>query len=176
VTAKVKMALLTTPDVGGARIDVDTDDGQVTLHGQVTNEDERADAERAASEIAGVRAIRNLLQVVPEHREKGVRIVDAALKARVSAVLKAHPDLAGISPKSVHAGVVLLDGKAERFSDHLEALEVVANVGGVRRVESEIHSPDRLADREIWFSDEPIPTHQDSDAHRSASRSDEHGR
>ena len=43
-------------------------------------------------------------------------------------------------------GVVLLSGKAASMTDHLEALNVAGKVPGVRRVESEIEAPDRLAD------------------------------
>ncbi len=47
-------------------------------------------------------------------------------------------------------GVVLLGGTAKTLSAHLRAVEVVAAVPGVRRVASEIQSPDTLADEEIW--------------------------
>jgi osmotically-inducible protein OsmY len=50
----------------------------------------------------------------------------------------------------VNEGVVLLGGKAKTLTDHLNAVEVAAHVKGVRRVASEIQSPDVLADAGIW--------------------------
>ena len=60
-----------------------------------------------------------------------------------------------IAVQSVNQGVVLLAGTAKTLSAHLRAVEVVARVPGVRRVASEIQSPDTLADAEIWR--EPTP-------------------
>ena len=51
--------------------------------------------------------------------------------------------------QSVNNGAVLLGGKAQTMSDHLRAIEIARGVPGVRKVESEIESPDRLADDEI---------------------------
>jgi osmotically-inducible protein OsmY len=52
--------------------------------------------------------------------------------------------------QSVNQGTALLGGKVDSLTAHLRALEVARSVDGVRRVESEIQSPDRLADNEIW--------------------------
>jgi len=57
--------------------------------------------------------------------------------------------------QSVNQGVVLLGGTAKTLSAHLRAVEVAASVPGVRRVASEIQSPDTLADATIWR--EPTP-------------------
>ena len=54
-----------------------------------------------------------------------------------------------IAVQSVNQGVVLLAGTATTLSAHLRAVEVVAGVPGVRRVASEVQSPDTLADAEI---------------------------
>jgi len=57
----------------------------------------------------------------------------------------------------VNQGVVLLGGTAKTLSAHLRAVEVAAAVPGVRRVASEIQSPDTLADAEIWRAPTPQP-------------------
>jgi len=66
--------------------------------------------------------------------------------------LKADTVLAdsSISVQSVNNGVVLLGGTAKTLTAHLHAVQTVASVPGVRRVASEIQSPDKLADNEIW--------------------------
>jgi osmotically-inducible protein OsmY len=155
VTAKVKMALLTSPGVGGP-INVDTDDGRVTLHGEVAKADQKREAERVASEVTGVHGVRNLLQIIPPEQKKEIRIHDAALEKRVKAVLEDVPSLRDVKVKSVHHGLVLLGGKTERMSDHLDALELVANVEGVRQVATDVQTPDVSNERRLGSGEETL--------------------
>jgi len=158
VSTKVKMLLLNSPAVSGYPIDVDTDEGRVTLHGKVPSNAEKTEAGRIAKAGTGVVSVRNLLQVVPESKLKSVDLADDQLKDYVNAALKAQPALANssIQTKSVHKSVVLLEGKAATLSDHLFALQVAAAVPGVRQVASEIQSPDDFGDREVWFEEPPV--------------------
>ncbi len=151
ITAKTKMALLTSKDVSGTAVNVDTVDGRVTLHGKVPSADEKAKAESIARGIEGAKEVRNLLQVVPEKREETAKATDADVEKRVKDALKAKASLqdSNISVQSVNQGVVLLAGDAKTMSDHLEAIRTASRVSGVRRVSSEIKSPDTLGDEEI---------------------------
>jgi hyperosmotically inducible protein len=146
------MSWRTTETVSATRINVDTTDGRVTLHGQARSEQERAKAESVARKIDGVSEVRNLIQVVPESKAEIVQVADADLTKRVEAALDRDPALrdSDIHVQSANSGVVILDGKAKTLSDHRRALEVAARVDGVSRVESSIESPDSLADAEIW--------------------------
>jgi len=152
VTTKVKMALLMAEDVPATAVRVDTMDGKVTLYGTVSSADEKARAERAAKGVEGVREVRDLLQVVAKPRQESAAVADEALSAAIQKRLDADPALrdSKIEVKSVNSGVVLLDGTAETLTAHLDALEVARTVTGVKRVASEIESPDALADDEIW--------------------------
>lgn len=152
VTTKVKMSLLTSEGVSTRNVQVDTIDGRVTLHGSVPTQAEKARAEEVASQIDGVIKVRNLLQVVPPRQEAKLQRTDSQLKKEVDARLKADPALAdsSIKVKSVNAGVVLLSGNARTLSDSYRAADVTAGVPGVRRVASEIQSPDTLGDAELW--------------------------
>jgi osmotically-inducible protein OsmY len=151
VTAKTKIALMTTAGIPSNDVNVDTVDGVVTLHGTVNTPAEKARAEQEARKIDGVREVRNLLQVVPRRQEKAVKASDGEIEDRVAKALKDDRALEGsdIDVQSVNNGVVLLDGKADSVSDHLRALQDAYAVPGVRKVESEVKSPDRLADEEI---------------------------
>jgi len=151
ITTKSKVALLTTKGVSSTAVNVDTVDGVVTLHGKVNSADEKARAEAEVKKIDGVKEVRNLLQVVPERAEKTVKTSDNEIKDRVTKALKNDKALSdsSIAVQSVNNGVVLLAGKANSVADHLEAIETAYAVPGVRRVESEVQSPDRLADEEI---------------------------
>jgi osmotically-inducible protein OsmY len=155
ITAKVKSTLIVSKDVGGFPINVDTNDGIVTLSGKVTARTERIEAERLARAASDVRDVRNLLQVVPERRRKAVDTSDDRVEKAVKAALKNEPRLenSSIGVKSVNKGVVLLSGKAATMSDHLLALGIARRVEGTQRVASEIESPDRFGDREVWYDD-----------------------
>lgn len=63
VTAKVKARLMADPEVNAFHIDVDTLEGRVTLSGKVTNEEQKAEAEKLARRTEGVREVVNRLQV-----------------------------------------------------------------------------------------------------------------
>jgi len=158
VTAKVKMLLMNSPSVGGLPINVDTNDGRVTLHGMVPTNAEKTEAGRIARAGTGVLAVRNLLQVVPDSRRKAVNVADDRIQEDISAALKAEPALknSSIHAKTVTKGVVLLDGKAASLSDHLLAIEVTSSVPGVRQVSSQVDSPDQFGDREVWYDDAPV--------------------
>lgn len=157
VSTKVKMTLLNSPAVTGTRIHVDTDAGRVTLHGMVNSAAEKTEAERIARAGTGVASVRNLLQVVPPSRRDQIEASDDLIRTSVDDALRAEPSLkaSSIGVKSVNKGVVLLSGKAVTLSDHLYALELTSAVPGVRRVASEVESPDEFADLEIWADDSP---------------------
>jgi len=150
ITTKAKLALLTTSDVHATGINVDTIDGRVTLHGKVTSEAEKTKAEDTVKGIQGVTGVRNLLQVVAERRENAVESNDKDIKTRVEKTLANDKAFKDVSVQSVNAGVVLLAGEVPTLTDHLNAVTRVSEVPGVRHVASEIKSPDRLGDAEIY--------------------------
>jgi osmotically-inducible protein OsmY len=150
ITTKVKASLLTDAAVDGLKINVDTMDGRVTLHGRTESPAEKARAEELARKVNGVSEVRNLIQVVPASREERVTATDEQIRERIEAAFAKEPGLAGVSVQSVNRGVVLLSGETKTLSAHLRALEVARAAAGVQRVESQIKSPDRLADDEIW--------------------------
>jgi hyperosmotically inducible periplasmic protein len=156
ITAKVKLALLTTEGVSGTDIKVDTVIGRVTLYGKAYSAEEKAKAETIARRVDGVEAVRNLLVVAPAP-EKATRLSDDDLKLRVEQALQADPSLksSNIGVESANNGVVLLDGTAKTLSAHLRAAEVAAAVPGVRGITSKIQSPQALADAEIWRGPSP---------------------
>jgi hyperosmotically inducible protein len=171
ITTKTKLALLTTEGVSGTAIHVDTVLGRVTLYGTVGSAAEKAKAETVAQQIDGVTGVRNLLRVAAPPREQAVQVSDGTLKSRVEQALRADPSLrdSQIAVPSVNQGVVRLAGTAKTLSAHRRAVEVVAHVPGVRRVTSEVHSPDTLADAEIWREPTPPPPGEASGVWEAAS-------
>ena len=63
ITASIKTDILKDPDLSVLKIDVDTNQGVVTLNGLAENEDARKRAEKIAEGIKGVREVRNYLVV-----------------------------------------------------------------------------------------------------------------
>jgi osmotically-inducible protein OsmY len=118
LTTKVKLALLTTENVSGTAISVDTINRQVTLHGKVRSVGEAEKAETVAKAIDGVQGVRNLLQVVA---------TDADFK-----------DI-GIEVKN---RVVRLTGTVPTGIERLEAMQIARATAGV----SSVHDDLRLAD------------------------------
>lgn len=166
LTTKAKIAVLSKVGTAGTSIHVDTVDGRVTLHGHVRSADDKAAAEKAARDITGVKEVRNVLEVVPAKDEKAVDASDSAIQNKVETALNNDSVLKNskITVQSVNNGTVLLAGKAERLSTHLRALEDARNVRGVKRVASEIESPDAKGDEEAWSAYESTKSTAESAA------------
>jgi hyperosmotically inducible protein len=150
ITTKIKIALLTTEGVSSTAVNVDTINGHVTLQGKVETPDEKNKAEAAAKQVTGVREVRNLLQIVPAEQQPAVQRADDEIKTNIEKALEARQfrDKTHIAVQSVNQGVVVLSGNAASVTDHLSAIETAARQPGVRRVASEITSPDMVAEVE----------------------------
>ena len=140
ITTKAKIALLTSEGFSINGANVDTVDGNVTLHGKVATDADKTRAEQIVREVDGVKSVKNLLQVVPDTQRKAVSATDSDIKDRVEASLKKDKRLDDIKVASVNSGVVLLAGKAHGLTEKLAAIESAYTVSGVRRVASEIET------------------------------------
>ena len=65
-TSKVKIELMKSDGVDPLRINVDTLDGVVTLHGQVESAAAKTKAVQEARSVKGVKDVRDMLAVVPK--------------------------------------------------------------------------------------------------------------
>ncbi|HEX3557305.1 MAG TPA: BON domain-containing protein [Thermoanaerobaculia bacterium] len=63
ITTKVKARLAADGDINPFNIDVDTNEGVVTLQGRVKTQEIRTKAERLARETGGVKRVINLVKV-----------------------------------------------------------------------------------------------------------------
>ena len=63
ITAKVKAKLAADGDINPFNIDVDTNEGVVTLQGRVAKEEARTKAEQLARDTDGVKRVINLVKV-----------------------------------------------------------------------------------------------------------------
>ena len=112
----------------------------MTLHGMVSTAAERDRAEHVAMGVDGVKAVKNLLQVVPSSQREMIERNDTDVKASVESAFKASHRLAesGIHVASVNKGVVLLSGKTRSLEAQAESVAVAYAVKGVRRLSTEV--------------------------------------
>jgi osmotically-inducible protein OsmY len=116
-----------------AAIDVEVNDGIVTLSGSVDNILAKDRTERIASMVRGVRSIVNTIEVVPSGRS------DTQMTTDVLAALAADPATEAwqIDPV-VTDGIVTLTGTTDSWQEKQLAAKVVKGVAGVRGVENNI--------------------------------------
>lgn len=140
ITAKTKVALMTTDGLHTARLNVDTVKGIVTLHGQVPTAEQKTKAEEVARKVDGVKAVKDLLQVVPSAERKVVNRSDDQIKKDLDTAFDNHKILkdSGIKIASVNNGVVLLSGTTKSHAAYVQSVEVADAVRGVKRVSSEV--------------------------------------
>jgi hyperosmotically inducible protein len=152
ITLKTKIALLTDIDVTGQRVNVDTVNGHVTLHGEVGSTKERSRAEEVAKRVEGTIEVRNLLRVASRMGQDRIDLGDDEIRQAVTTALETDAELesSGITVEAVDAGIVRIAGKAASVLDHLRAVKIARGVAGVRGVASRVENPLRLTDREVW--------------------------
>ena len=138
ITTKAKIVLLTTDGFSVNGVNVDTNKGDVTMHGKVATAADRTRAEQTVRKVSGVKSVNNLLQVVPSNVKEAVTANDSDVKERVEASLKADVKMKDVNVASVNNGVVLLSGKTDSLYEDLRAIENAYSVKGVHRVASEL--------------------------------------
>jgi hyperosmotically inducible protein len=140
ITAKTRIVLMTTEGIDTWDLNVDTNDGVVTLHGKVESAGAKAAAEREARRLDGVKDVKNLLQVVDRPAREASNDTDDVIQDRVEEALEASVALkdGSVDVASVNKGVVLLTGTARSIEQHLKAIETAHAVKGVRRVSSNV--------------------------------------
>ena len=143
IAANVKAALVQDPTTRASNISVNAMHGVVELTGFVDNPDQRHEAARVASNVAGVHSVDNELHVnSPDgypNGSVGSAMSDDAITARVHAALASDPAAQGSQIKvSTYHGVVQLAGFVNSNSVRDEAGNVAGSVQGVRSVENDL--------------------------------------
>lgn len=138
LTSKVKAKLTADPEVNPFNIDVDTDQGVVTLRGEVDDSETKAEAGKLARNTSGVRGLRNLIEVGDGPMET-VPGTDAALVTAITARLAADDDVAAANiDVDAQDGLVTLSGTVKTSAARQEAERIARSVDGVRSVRNEL--------------------------------------
>ena len=159
ITTSVKARLIADERTHGFDINVDTKgEGKVVLRGTAPSEEGRKAASEIAMAVSGVREVRNELIVAApgsvaersappatasQHarraaQEAGDAGADAWITTKVKAALLADREVSGFEIEvETKDGVVHLEGEVDDERIEARAVEIAANIEGVRHVETE---------------------------------------
>lgn len=140
-TTKVKAALGLSKSVSSFELDVDSDDGRVTLTGKLPSQEAKASALRIAADTSGVVEVIDRIDVAPGVESTSARsdlvdrLFDAELKATIYETLLDAEDMDVHRIRVlVDGGTVTLAGIAPDVRQKELAASVVAGIEGVRLV------------------------------------------
>jgi hyperosmotically inducible protein len=136
ITTATKSRLMADSQTPAMDINVDTDNGVVTLFGVVPSEASKKAAEADALKVSGVTKVDNDLQIVPDKDKKIVAVKDDEALKSAKKALTAHDELKSISV-DVKNGVARLTGTVANETDRIRASVVVRSCDGVRSVEND---------------------------------------
>jgi osmotically-inducible protein OsmY len=130
----VENAIRLDPDVLVRDLEVTTDDGTVTLYGQVDEAWMAPVAGDIAANLAGVQDVRNEIEVVPTTTRS-----DPAIRRDIAASLRADAlvDASDIQVV-VNEGVVTLDGTVDTWIERERAYDIALRTAGVLALETEL--------------------------------------
>ena len=178
ITSATKVRLMANDKTPANDINVDTQDGQVTLFGMVPTDAAKQAAEAEARKVGGVVAVRNELQVVPKKAEETVQAKDDDLKKAINGKIDSRADLKDDKVDvEVSNGVVRLTGEVDSQSDRLSALTTARSVPGVRSTIDELKinaSSDASAsnERERIDKQDRMERNRDTDAYDGSAQHD----
>jgi|SRR5262245_23146959 len=133
--AHARTRLLHDPELAGLALDVDSQDGVVTLFGLVPDPSVQAAAAREVAKVDGVRRVENRLEVVPEREQPATRAHDRTLEGALRDGLAAQPERESREVDvAVCNGVARLRGSVVSDAAHRSAVEVAADTAGVRQI------------------------------------------
>ena len=137
ITAQVKTKLAADPEINPFNIDVDTDDGVVTLRGQVEDPEAKTEAGKLARGTSGVRSVHNEITVGETTAE--ARVEDTVLVTEIEGRIAADPDLSVSNiDVDVNQGVVTLSGTVKTDAARMRAAQIAEKVDGVVRVQNDL--------------------------------------
>ncbi|HET9532130.1 MAG TPA: BON domain-containing protein [Blastocatellia bacterium] len=133
-TGRVKAALSLSRRVSGFDIGVETEDGVVTLTGQVGSEDLKSLAGAIARDTEGVKEVRNEISVDPGAKPsiESQRVADLEIRTEILEAFARSPELGGKSIEvKVDDRLVTLSGTVENAAQRNGAEQTARAVDGV---------------------------------------------
>ncbi|HVQ35353.1 MAG TPA: BON domain-containing protein [Candidatus Bathyarchaeia archaeon] len=153
LTSKIKTKLAADPVVKAHQIDVDTNNGVVTLTGNIDSQDAKDRALQLAKETKGVVEVRDMIEVrnptagmmpptgdAPDtNRTAGQTLDDASITMKVKAKLLDDPAVKGLKiDVDTREGVVYLTGSVATSQVRDQAIKLARETEGVKDVQANL--------------------------------------
>ena len=141
--ANVKTALALSRRVSAFDIDVDAEDGSISLRGRVPSEEVKGLAGSIVADTTGVREVRNLLQVDPqvspdpEVARLVARVEELELQTTLLEAMRSDPALREVQPE-VDSGTVTLLGAVDSDQSRELARQIVQGLATAHRVDDRL--------------------------------------
>jgi osmotically-inducible protein OsmY len=133
ITTRINNAMIKDDLVKAYQVDVDTVGGHVTLTGVVKTRQESHRAVQIASHEAGVKSVRNNLQI--GEKTWGESFNDKWLGSKIKSKLVAEPEIRSLNiDVDVHKGIVTLTGVVGDRYQKKRAMEIARATEGTHRV------------------------------------------
>ena len=133
ITTRINSAMVKDDVVKAHQIDVDTVGGHVTLTGVVKTRQESQRAVQIADREAGVKSVRNNLQI--GEKTWGESFNDKWLGSKIKSKLVAEPEIRSLNiDVDVHKGIVTLTGVVGDSYQKKRAMAIARATDGTRRV------------------------------------------
>ena len=133
ITTRINSAMVKDDVVKAHQIDVDTVGGHVTLTGVVKTRQESQRAVQIAGREAGVKSVRNNLQI--GEKTWGESFNDKWLVSKIKSKLVAEPEIRSLNiDVDVHKGIVTLTGVVGDPYQKKRAMAIARATDGTRRV------------------------------------------
>ena len=133
-----------------ADVSIDSDNGVVTLKGEVENENQRSVAVETARDIPGVQRVNDELRVAKAPSDEWI-----ATEVRGALLLHQNVSLIDTNVSAIN-GVVTLTGSAENEAEKSLAAKYAADVKGVKSVKNDIQVVAKDADKKTGASDQTM--------------------
>lgn len=154
-SADVSDSIRTSLDQAGLKnvsVSDDRDKGIVTLSGQVSTDNDKAQAESVAKSLAGAQVVADQIDVIPVGGEKDAEAVNSDLDKGIAANLDAaliQNKLHKVVNYEVKSGVVTLSGEVNSEDKRALAQQVAAGVPNVQQVVNDLQVKNQKASSSI---------------------------
>ena len=139
ITAKVKSALATTPNLRSTNISVKTYKGVVQLSGFVDSEAEAQLAQKATTTVMGVKEVKNSLIVASDNETTAEFMDSAAMTAKVKSALLGVRGLNSTDINvATYKGVIQLSGFVDSKTQAQLAEKTAAQVKGADTIRNDL--------------------------------------
>jgi hyperosmotically inducible periplasmic protein len=139
ITARVRSALLSDPDVKSFDIKVETRKGQVQLSGFVGSQARVDNAIAITRKVEGVKGVENGMSVMQGKASVGNTFDDGVITAKVKSALLSDPGVNSFDIAiATRKGQVQLSGYVDNQTQINRAIEVARGVEGVQSIGNEM--------------------------------------